>query len=174
MSVMVFAEVASSSVTIGTLLSSAGTSISPSTASPVLKTFLTITLDPENTLTLVQSDLSVRIEPSENNDNANAYAKDLYVTEVDDSARTLGVKFNGAWSGEYNLIVSDATIGRVNMDNDFLTAIGIVTDFSPTQGSKLGGTLLTITGYHFSTDILDNPVKVGMDTYCYVETTSDT
>jgi len=60
------------------------------------------------------------------------------------------------------------------MDDVVLTAIGTVTDFTPTQGSKLGGTLLTITGYHFSTDILDNPVKVGMDTYCYVETSSDT
>ena len=37
----------------------------------------------------------------------------------------------------------------------------------------MGGTLLTITGNHFSTVITDNPVKIGKK-YCYVVTTADT
>jgi hypothetical protein len=36
-----------------------------------------------------------------------------------------------------------------------------------------GGTLVTITGINFSTDPLDNPVKVGSN-YCYVITSSPT
>lgn len=78
-----------------------------------------------------RDDLSVRIEPSANNDNENAYGKDLYVTSVDNDARTLQVKFGGAWSGPYDVFVTDATIGRINMDGVVLTAIGTVTDFSP-------------------------------------------
>lgn len=38
----------------------------------------------------------------------------------------------------------------------------------------MGGTLVTITGNHFSPlAITDNPVKFGKN-YCYVETTADT
>jgi len=36
-----------------------------------------------------------------------------------------------------------------------------------------GGTLLTITGGHFSEEILYNPVKVGEDIYCYVIESND-
>jgi hypothetical protein len=52
-------------------------------------------------------------------------------------------------------------------------AIGIVTDFQPRSGSVNGGTLITITGYNFSTDILDNPVRMGY-TDCIVESSSNT
>jgi hypothetical protein len=48
-----------------------------------------------------------------------------------------------------------------------------VTSISPLTGSKLGGTLITITGENFSNDHLDNPVKIGAD-YCYVITSSPT
>lgn len=132
MTVTVFMEVdATQSVGVGEDLSSVGSSISPNTASPVLKSFLTITIDSEYTFDLVQEDLSVRIEPASTNDNENAYGKDLYVTGVDNDARTLDVKFGGAWSGEYDVFVSDATVGLVNMDGVVLTAIGTITDFNP-------------------------------------------
>ena len=55
-----------------------------------------------------------------------------------------------------------------------------VSDFQPKQGSKIGGTLVTITGEHFSDSAADNPVKIdytwvgGVDHYCYVVETSDT
>jgi hypothetical protein len=48
-----------------------------------------------------------------------------------------------------------------------------VTGFTPNTSSYLGGQLITITGENFSTDPLDNPVKVGND-WCYVQTTSAT
>lgn len=44
----------------------------------------------------------------------------------------------------------------------------------------MGGTLVTITGEHFSDSAADNPVKIdytwvgGVDHYCYVTETSDT
>ena len=53
-----------------------------------------------------------------------------------------------------------------------------MTGFYPTQGSLYGGTLVTITGGHFSDLATDNPVKIGydylsgVDHYCYVVSTS--
>lgn len=48
-----------------------------------------------------------------------------------------------------------------------------MTSITPSEGSTLGGTLVTFTGGHFSDDPFDNPVKIG-DHYCLVEETSDT
>lgn len=47
-----------------------------------------------------------------------------------------------------------------------------MTDYTPKQGSTLGGTLVTITGRHFGDTATDNPVKIG-DNYCYVQETSE-
>jgi hypothetical protein len=71
--------------------------------------------------------------------------------------------------------------------NGYISTLGVpftakieVTDFQPRSGSLYGGTLLTITGAHFSDVITDNPVKVGyeyitgVDHYCYVQETSET
>ena len=48
-----------------------------------------------------------------------------------------------------------------------------MTDFNPKQGSIHGGTLVTITGSHFSTVKTDNPVRIGY-TDCLVESTTPT
>lgn len=94
-------------VGVGALLSSVSSSISPSTASPVLKTFVTITLDSENTFDLVREDLTVTVVPNDPVANPNGVTKDLYVAEVDNDARTITAKFGGAWSGVYDIIVHD-------------------------------------------------------------------
>lgn len=47
-----------------------------------------------------------------------------------------------------------------------------VDSITPSKGSVLGGTLVTITGYHFGSVATDNPVKIG-DNYCLVESTSE-
>ena len=48
-----------------------------------------------------------------------------------------------------------------------------MTSFYPTSGSVFGGQLVTITGYHFSSDITDNPVRIGY-TDCLVQISNDT
>lgn len=71
--------------------------------------------------------------------------------------------------------------------NGYISTLGVpftakieVTDFQPRSGSLYGGTLLTITGAHFSDVITDNPVKVGyeyisgVNHYCYVQESSET
>jgi len=92
---------------------------------------------------------------------------------VDDTARTVTVKFGGAPSGQYYIQLESTQHGRITKDNLSLTVGSTITDITPTIGSMYGGTLVTITGVNFSTDPLDNPVKVGPN-YCLVLTSSAT
>lgn len=92
---------------------------------------------------------------------------------VDDSTKTIQIKFPGADSGSYYVQVHSATIGRIDKTPLAIEIISKITGISPMVGSTLGGTLLTIDGENFSDDPYDNPVKVG-DNYCLVETTSPT
>lgn len=79
----------------------------------------------------------------------------------------------GAPSGAYQVQLTSATQGRIDGSALNLITIIEVTGMTPSQGSTLGGTLVTFTGGQFSDDALDNPVKVG-DHYCLVEETSQT
>jgi hypothetical protein len=100
-------------------------------------------------------------------------AKELYVGEADNSARTITVKFNGAPSGDYQINVSHSVTGRIDSSALVITTESIVQGISANSGSSLGGQLLTITGINFSDDKYDNPVQV--DGYhCYVQTTTPT
>ena len=85
--------------------------------------------------------------------------------------KTLKVKFNGAPSDDYVITVRGPN-GNVDGPVLTLTTVIAVDSISPTQGSVLGGTLLTITGEHYGTQATDNPVKVG-DNYCLIESTSE-
>ena len=64
-----------------------------------------------------------------------------------------------------------ASQGLLGNDNLNLSVFGQVTAVTPTSGSIYGGTLLTIDGINFSSDPLDNPVKVGNE-YCDIITTT--
>lgn len=92
---------------------------------------------------------------------------------VDDSNKSIKVKFPGAESGLYLIKLSSVQHGNIQSDLLTLSVHGTVTGVSPQSGSIYGGTLVTITGENFSNDPLDNPVKIGND-YCYVITTSPT
>ena len=99
--------------------------------------------------------------------------------DIDPSTRSIVVKYGGAYSGVYDLLVSSELHGRiVTVQKTFTAKIELV-DFQPQEGSPYGGTKLTITGGHFSDVITDNPVKVGyrwwtgVDNYCYVIRSSD-
>lgn len=115
---------------------------------------------------MVLSDFTVKVT---SRDDA-AYLKTLFVKAVDDAAKTLTVRFNGAPSGVYDVQVegSEGKLQKIE-----LTTLFEVNSISPSAGSTLGGTKLTITGQHFGSVATDNPVKVG-DQYCIVLETEET
>jgi hypothetical protein len=77
------------------------------------------------------------------------------------------VKYNGAYSDLYNVLITSNSNGKFDSSAITFQSIGIVTSYYPTEGSIYGGTLITITGYNFSTEATDNPVKIG-ETDCLV------
>jgi hypothetical protein len=99
-------------------------SMSPTSASPVLKTELVISLAASYPETLVQEDFSAEIFylgcPADMicRDNTD-YERELYVMAVDDAAKTITLKFPGAYSGTYQLQISSVQHGRI--DSDLLT-----------------------------------------------------
>ena len=137
--------------------------MSPTSASPVLKTELTVTLSQSYPETLVKEDFNCTLFSNDD----DTYSRELYIMSVDDAAKTLTIKFPGAVSGSYYLQLASAQHGRIDSDLLQLSVHGTITSVSPLTGSKYGGTLVTITGENFSDDLLDNPVKIG-DHYCYV------
>lgn len=74
-------------------------SLSPSSVSPVLKTEITITLDSNYGETLVAEDFTVVVT----SETDAEYERSLYVMSVDDSTKSIVVKFPGAPSGDYIL-----------------------------------------------------------------------
>jgi hypothetical protein len=143
--------------------------LEPSTASPVLKTEIVAFLDSAYPETLNASDFTAILYSH----NDTTYERALYVMSVDDAAKSVKIKFPGAESGLYYLQLSSTQHGRLDSDVLQLDVHGSVTSFSPTQGSKYGGTLITILGENFGTVTTDNPVMIGAD-YCYVQTTNAT
>jgi hypothetical protein len=95
----------------------------------------------------------------------------LYVKSVDSAARTVTLKFKGAPTGDYIVLVSSANQGRLDDENLTLRTEAYVTGISPTGGSALGGTVVTISGENFSNNYLDNAVMIG-DALCLVQSSS--
>lgn len=144
-------------------------SVSPATVSPVVRQELTINvgaltntgaLASEFTATLVsQADPTVQ--------------RQLYVKSFTETNWQFVVVFPGAMSGLYWIRISHANMGRIDMYPLQLTVESKVLALSHQSGSLLGGTVLTIDGTNFSSDPLDNPVKVG-DHQCNVESSTPT
>jgi hypothetical protein len=136
-------------------------SLSPTSVSPVLHTPIIITLTAAYTGTLVIADTTVILHGTDK--AGKATTRKMYITKVDNAAakKTIQIKFPGAVSGDYTLAVSTKVDGALDSTALNLKVIGEITGFSPLAGSNAGGTLLTITGRHFSTNILDNPVTLG-------------
>jgi len=118
--------------------------------------------------TLDKADLTVALRHQSDSSND----KLMNVVSVDNGAKSFLVKYGGAKSGSYNLEVTSEANGRY-FSNIVITVGSSVTSISPTSGSLLGGTLITITGENFSDDPLDNPVQIdGKD--CAIESSSST
>ena len=99
------------------------------------------------------------------------YVRELRVKSYDLVAKTLTLRFPGAPSAQYRVELSDKN-DKLDDSQLFLTTKLEMTSFSPTSGSTLGGTLMTINGAHFGRVPTDSPVKVG-DHYCFIETISE-
>ena len=104
----------------------------------------------------------------------NGGERELNVVAVDSVAKTITVKYGGAYSGTYDVYIKSLTNGAVDTRAIQLKAVFELKDFTPKTGSIYGGTKLTLTGGPF-TDALDETiVKVGykwwegIDHYCYV------
>jgi Ulp1 family protease len=83
--------------------------LSPSSASPVLKTKIQISLQSDFPLSLQRDDFSVKAISQSN----SSYIRLMNVIQVDDAAKTLTVMFGGAYSGSYNIYVRHASIGLI-------------------------------------------------------------
>ena len=68
------------------------------------------------------------------------------------------VMFGGAWSGDYEINVRHKVYGLIDTSGIIFTVGAYMTSISPDSGSRLGGTLVTITGENFGSEITDNPV----------------
>ncbi len=146
-------------------------SVTPDSVSPVLKKPVTIELT-DYTGTLVKEDLEVTIIAR---GVTPPIVRMMNVLEVGVTGTNHYIKclMGGSESGVYDLKVHSRTYGRFDTSGKTLTLVGKVTDFNPKSGSIHGGTLITIDGYHFSTDYQDNPVRLGY-TDCLVETSTPT
>ena len=142
--------------------------MSPNSVSPVLATVLTVTLESTYPETLVSADDFSAILVSKDDPSIT---RKLFVMSVDDSTKSLQIKFPGADSGFYFLKLVGTGVGRIDPEPLVLEVTGCVDSISPLTGSSLGGTLVTIDGINFSDDPLDNPVMVG-SYWCYVQSTN--
>lgn len=155
------------------------TGITPAKVSPIALIEIVIQLtDSYSTTGMTKDDFTVSLTPLVleqtyliiNNDGN----RDLNVVAVDTDAKTVTVKYGGAYLGTYNLIVKSETNGRIDTADIILTAAFELVDFSPKTGSIYGGTKLTITGGPFTSDPEETIVKVGykwwegINHYCYV------
>jgi len=159
------------------------TAITPVRVSPIVVQTLEIQLSadyPE--LEMTTDTFSVKLVQRELGNVSNLLVikdeRPLRVVSRDAINKTLTVKYGGAYSGTYDLVVSNSA-GNIYCDLT-LTVILEVTDISPVSGSQWGGTLVTITGGPFSTLATDNLVKIGyeyitgVNHYCTVVETSET
>lgn len=79
-----------------------GVSVSPTSVSPVLNSILTVTLESTYPHTLAAADFSAKLVSSTD----NTITRPLYIMDVDDSAKSLTIKFPGAESGIYHVQLS--------------------------------------------------------------------
>jgi len=137
-----------------------GISLTPASASPVLKTKIAIGLQSDFPYTLAKEDFTVNATSSTN----STYIKYMNVVEVDDATKTITTMFGGAHSGAYYISIRHREFGLVgtNPGGSRLTldVSASVTSVTPKTASIYGGTLLTITGTNFGKEITDNPVQI--------------
>lgn len=143
------------------------TGISPSRVSPIAeKLLITVQLYDEYPIdNMSVDDFTVTMVPVElelsylnvNNDGVRA----LKVVAVDTTSKTITIKYGGAYSGTYDLVIKSKTEGNLDTTATQLQVVFELLDVQPRTGSIYGGTKLTITGGPFTTEEMETVVKVG-------------
>ena len=127
---------------------------------------------------MTTEDFSVTLVPSYleltyltiNNDGI----RPLNVIAVNTAAKTITVKYGGAYSGNYGLVIKSILNGNIDTNATQLHVVFEITSFEPLTGSIFGGTAITVYGGPFTDDIEETIIKVGfywwdgIDNYCYV------
>jgi hypothetical protein len=131
--------------------------LDPSSASPVLKTRLDITLDGSFPYE-VSDDTKAHFSVNATNITNPDYFRPMNVIAADDSTKTLSVMFGGAWGGDYRIDIRHKDYGLIDTSGLVFIVGSNVTSVTPNSGSRYGGTLLTIQGNNFGTVPTDNPV----------------
>lgn len=101
------------------------------------------------------------------------------VVSVDDAKKLLVCKFGGAISGEYSIRIHHAQYGLLDTKSLTLKVESHYSNITPTTGSIYGGTLVTLTGINWGSELTDNPVEISYNgalgsTKCYLQSTSET
>ena len=179
-----------------------GVLFTPDSASPVLKSNVTITLEADFPFALNKADFSVNatavslLDTTKEGIEVGSYFRQMNVIDVVDTEETLDdgtvdvtkqvvVKFGGAWSGDYSIDIrhrsadGGASYGLIDTSGLVFKVGAWVDSITPQEGSRFGGTLVTITGQNFGSEKTDNPVQIstlgGVGSIdCYVQTTSTT
>lgn len=102
-------------------------SITPESASPVLKTKITVALSEDWTHTLTRESLSMNATSVTN----SSYIRQMNVIEVDNAARTFVVMFGGAESGQFYLNIRHSEYGLIDTDDIIFEVGAQVTSYSP-------------------------------------------
>lgn len=149
--------------------------LTPSSASPVLKTKITVQLESDFPYTLAKEELTMNATSTTD----SSYIRYLRVVEVDDAAKTFTALFGGAHSGLFQISVRHKDFGLIGTEGLILDVSASCTSFFPMSGSIYGGTLLTITGTNFGNVYTDNPVQIssngGINSKdCFVQSTMAT
>lgn len=76
--------------------------------------------------------------------------RELNVVAVDTTAKTITVKYGGAYSGTYDLVIVSVANGNIDAQAIQLEVVFEITDIQPLTGSIYGGSKLTITGGPFT------------------------
>jgi hypothetical protein len=161
------------------------TALNPPILAPIAFTTFTVQLNADYPVAgMTKDDFSVTLVPVELEitylEVNNEGIRYLNVVAVDTSAKTITVKYGGAFSGTYDLVIKSTANGNIDTSAVQLKVVFELTDFQPRQGSIFGGTKLTLTGGPFSLDLKDMIVKVGykwwegIDHYCYVLSSTET
>ena len=156
-------------------------SVTPSSVSPIIAQLLTLELSDSYDSTDMELDTFyvglVGLKPDQARPNGDM-VRWLNVVDFDKAAKTITVKYGGAYSGKYKWILESEQQGAFRTNGKYEVKFEF-SDFNPKQGSKYGGQLMTIDGGHFSDDPLKNPIKIGYEYisgvvhYCDIITSSD-
>ena len=158
------------------------TSITPESVSPIIPQLLTLQLNDAYDSTNMELDTFTVGLAATDTDNARPngdLVRWLNVVDFDKTAKTITVKYGGAYTGKYKILLESQLQGAFRTGGRYEVKFEY-TDFNPKAGSKYGGQLLTIDGSHFSNDPLKNPIKIGYEYirgvvhYCDVLESADT